>query len=88
MAIIDGSTVIPGELELLTAWSSAQRWCLGAGRVPDLAKADGPCRQRSDMSCCAGAAGPLMAGESDSIRSGTAQARSRSCDATPMPGTP
>jgi hypothetical protein len=37
------TTVIPGKLELLTAWSTAQRWCLAAARVPDLARAVGPC---------------------------------------------
>jgi hypothetical protein len=30
----------------------------GAGRVPDLAKTAGPCRQRSGMSCCAGCRRP------------------------------
>ncbi len=31
MAIIDSTTVVPGQLELPTAWSSAQRWCLAPG---------------------------------------------------------
>jgi hypothetical protein len=31
MAIIDSTTVVPGQLELSAASSSAQRWCLAPG---------------------------------------------------------
>jgi hypothetical protein len=41
MAVIDDTTMTPGQLELLAARLPAQRWYLDRGREPELARVRG-----------------------------------------------